>query len=608
MSLTCADLFCGAGGFSEGFRQAGFRVVHAVDFWRAAVETHRVNHPDTTVEQADLLSYAPERVGHVDVLIGSPPCTEFSFAKRGGSGDIEAGLRLVYRFLRFVYELKPKWWIMENVPRTLEFLPEEVPLSKLGVRGKGTLSIPRRQILLASDYGVPQRRARLFSGDFPLPEATHAQRPGLLPESRSLGDVIGGLPAPERRPQLGEVITDPIYDFGVPAHELTDHFSTALRLTDDEVDEIRRTKTGHSWYGKMLFPDALDRPARTVVATQLRPNREAIIVATEDGYRRLTVREASSVQSFPITYQWWAKTESLRYKLVGNAVPPLVPFAIAKEILALAGEASPEQPHVITTGILPSPDIELTGQRRRSHSLLRKFRDHVRGSKHGSSRIDFDNQGKLASPNLLWMEGRRHPAHLVEWRALLYRGSGKRVRAESVSLRGALERLALTISDARSLDRARRLIADFQETLPPIVPDASTLQAAWSGKVAVGSTPYRILDAVAEIVGRRYTSTQTVVYIDSARSAKWTAPSTAALLVGVAYVCSLANSGTTWGAVNLPAIWQPNLRARPVRKLRSNSGADPSRLFEAALKRYGPKDDRERTRRAGVEQLTLTGA
>src|SRR5205807_194522 len=138
---------------------------------------------------------------------------------------------------------------------------------------------------------------------------------------------------------------------------------------------------------------SLDRPARTVVATQLRPNREAIVIGTEGGYRRLTVREASSVQSFPITYQWWATTEGLRYKLVGNAVPPLVAFAIAKEILKVEQLTTPTEPYVIQSGFALSPDIELTGQRPKSHSLLRKFRDHVAGSKYGGFRIDMDNQG-----------------------------------------------------------------------------------------------------------------------------------------------------------------------------------------------------------------------
>lgn len=120
-TLSCADLFCGAGGFSEGFRQAGFRVTNALDIWAPAVLTHEKNQPETEAIRADILSFDPERLGPVDVLIGSPPCTEFSFANRGGNGDVEAGMRLVYRFLRFVYELRPRWWVMENVPCMLAF-------------------------------------------------------------------------------------------------------------------------------------------------------------------------------------------------------------------------------------------------------------------------------------------------------------------------------------------------------------------------------------------------------------------------------------------------------------------------------------------------------
>lgn len=610
MQLTCADLFCGAGGFSEGFREAGFRVTQAVDSWPAAVATHHANHPDTKVVAADLMSYRPSRIGTVDVLIGSPPCTEFSFAKRGGSGDIEAGLRLVYRFLRFVYELEPKWWIMENVPRVFDFLPPEVPLSKLGIHKRGVLPIPRRAVLIASDYGVPQRRARLLSGDFPLPRRTHSDDPtNHLKRLRTLGDVVGGLPRPEHRSQLGEGVTDPVYGFELPAHQLTDHFSASLQLTADEVDEIRRGKTDHSWYGRMRFPDALDKPARTVVATQLRPNREAVVVPAGDGFRRLTVREASSVQSFPITYQWWAKTESLRYRLVGNAVPPLLAFAVAREISRAAQRPVARVPHVIRSVIAPSPDIELTGQRRRSHSVTRKFRDHVPGSKRGSFRIDFDNQGRSPAPNRAILVGSRHPRHTVQWRTVLYRGSGKHVQSQTVTLRDALERLALTVSNDRSLDRATQFLREIDARLGDVVPDASTLQAGWSGRLRLETSPYKILDEVTAVASRYYASEQTVIYMKSARSARWLAPHVAALLAATAYACELANRSLRWANANPSQTWSPNPKARLAdAHLLEDDSPGVVEIFESAVERFGPRDEIDRALRAGVEQLTLAGA
>jgi len=118
--LTSIDLFSGAGGFTEGFRQAGYCVVASLDNWAPAVETHEKNHPGTEMFRADILEFDPEELPRADVLVGSPPCTEFSYANQGGHGDLDLGMRFVLRFLRFVHDLKPRYWAMENVPRLLQ--------------------------------------------------------------------------------------------------------------------------------------------------------------------------------------------------------------------------------------------------------------------------------------------------------------------------------------------------------------------------------------------------------------------------------------------------------------------------------------------------------
>src|SRR5437016_5782369 len=124
MSLTVGDLYCGAGGFAEGFRQAGFRVKWAIDSSPDAARTFKKNHPETDVMCEDLLSLNPRRLSKVDTVIGSPPCTDFSLADRGGTGDKAAGMKLVVRFLEIVQTLDPKYWIMENVPNLLPHLNE----------------------------------------------------------------------------------------------------------------------------------------------------------------------------------------------------------------------------------------------------------------------------------------------------------------------------------------------------------------------------------------------------------------------------------------------------------------------------------------------------
>lgn len=610
--VTCADLFCGAGGFSEGFRQAGFRVTKALDLWAPAVITHRKNHPDTEVIDADILAFEPARLGPVDVLIGSPPCTEFSFANRGGGGDIAAGMRLVYRFLRFVYALQPKWWVMENVPRTLEFLPAEVPLRELGIDKKGVLEIPVRTVLVSADFGAPQKRARAFSGNFPIPTPTHFEVPvGARARWRTLRDVVEGLPDPHESVPPGSTVTDPVYLFQLSSHLLTDHFSKNLDLAAEEVRENRKAKEDHSWYGRMSFPDELDRPARTIMATQLRVSRETTVIASSSGgIRRLSIREASSVQGFPITYQWWGRSEGLKYKLIGNAVAPPVSFAVASAILEASERLVPERPHVVRTVIEPAPQA-LTGEARsRQVPLERRFREHIPGSRVPGFRVDLDNQGRNPGTNPAWRVGRARPQHLTEWRTVLYRGSGKALRHEVVSLDDALGRLALTVTDQSSEARATRFVSELAEKLPSWVPDASTLQAIRAERLVAEVTPYALIERLAEIVSNHYQSRgQTIVFLRSRKSPDFVPQRIAATLVATAYACELAQQSAVWAAMHRDDAFAPSISAVPTSPRSALAvGLSIGRRFERALRRCGPRSRAQGMVRLEVEQLTIVGA
>lgn len=530
MTLTAADLFCGAGGFTEGFREAGFRVTDAVDLWPPAIVTHKKNHPDTAFFMADLMTFPPRKLGSVDVLIGSPPCTEFSFANRGGSGNVEQGMRLVYRFLRFVYELRPRFWVMENVPRVLDFLPDEIPLRKLGIDKRGALEIPMKRVLTAADYGAPQSRRRAFSGDFPLPIPSHSEFP--TPRTRSwltLRRVIEGLPDPTGAPR-GDVVRDPIYGFDVPISDLTDHFAPDLLLSAEETRENRKAKEGHSWYGLMSFPDELDRPARTVMATNLRVARETIIVPARAGRsRRLSIREAACVQGFPITYQWWGANSSIRYKLVGNAVAPPLAFAIAKAILGVSEARSPERPWVVERVLDAAPAARPERTRSRRLPLTRRFREHVRGCKVPGFRVDLDNRGA------------RRNGHVVTWRAVLYRGGGKTLQQDQIGLPEALRLLRASASETAARRFTRAVERDLRR-----IPDASTLQRIRAEREHGRVTPYVVLERIADVVARHFGSDES-----ARRNGGLVPPRIAAALVATAFACEVANAHPERPAVRI---------------------------------------------------------
>src|ERR1044071_3413838 len=135
--LKVIDFFCGGGGFSEGFRQAGFDVIWAVDLWQPAVDTHSENHPDCETIKDDIirLSELPDEEFHnivpdSEVIIGSPPCTAFSNSNKSGKGDKSKGIALFEAYLRVIARKKFKpnsilrYWILENVPKVSSYIQE----------------------------------------------------------------------------------------------------------------------------------------------------------------------------------------------------------------------------------------------------------------------------------------------------------------------------------------------------------------------------------------------------------------------------------------------------------------------------------------------------
>ncbi len=205
MTVTVGDLFCGAGGFSEGFRQAGFEIRWAVDNWGPAIKTYRSNFPRTDLIEADIANLDFRNLEPVDVVIGGPPCTFFSLANKAGNGNKTAGLALVKRFAEAVEYLRPGYWVMENVANIL-------PTLQNGFTYADYLS--QRTLINAADYGVPQSRRRLFSGKFPIPLAITTDPREWIPMSR----IVNGLPCPLNQPANANLtrVHDPLYDCEIP--------------------------------------------------------------------------------------------------------------------------------------------------------------------------------------------------------------------------------------------------------------------------------------------------------------------------------------------------------------------------------------------------------
>lgn len=339
----------------------GFQVTHAIDNWNPALEAHKLNQPEAEVVKADIETLDPSQFPHPDVLIGGPPCTEFSGSKRGGGGDFKKGMKLVLAYFKFVHTLKPKWWIMENVPRLLQTLPSRVRLQDMGIAEDGFFDIPRREVFNSANFGAPQKRLRLLSGKYPSPVQTHFAESALTLDNLlyepwvPMRRVIDAFPNPIEPVPKRKVVHDPNYKLSMPSRQLEDHFMSPddALMTKEEAERNKRQKVAHAYYGKMKFPDDLDRPSRTVMATQFNASRETMVIKTdykgEVRYRKPTVRECASMQCYPISYRFPAKTLTSKYKLIGNSVPVKLSSAMAKAILREEGLSPPQDSLVYQT-------------------------------------------------------------------------------------------------------------------------------------------------------------------------------------------------------------------------------------------------------------------
>ena len=339
--MKVVDVFCGAGGFSEGFRQAGFEVIWGVDKWEPAVITHGANHPDsrTIMDDVERLSLLPDNefdeiVPDAEVIIGSPPCIAFSSSNRSGKGDKAEGISLMEIFLRIVARKKwksgsiLKYWILENVPNSEKYLQDFYTAKDLGLEGDQILQVKNASsgIYNAVYYGVPSRRKRYFCGEFPHPEETITDEADIV----LLKEVLNKLGKPNEK--SNERIKDPNYEFELDGKDVTDHHYVQ-KLARHQWKTAKRLKQDKGYMGRMAFPENTEKPARTVMASMTFGARESMIYGNgRSSYRAPTIREIASLMSFPIDYRFYGESIGLKYRLVGNAVPPKLAYAFAKAI------------------------------------------------------------------------------------------------------------------------------------------------------------------------------------------------------------------------------------------------------------------------------------
>lgn len=325
--LPIISLFTGAGGLDLGFEEAGFNVVWANEFDKDIWETFEKNHPKTKLDRRSIcdidVSDIPDCVG----IIGGPPCQSWSEggAKRGMRD--ERG-RLFYEYIRVLKSKKPLFFLAENVSGMLTDRHKEEldEIKKAFVDAGYSLSVT---LVNAVDYGVPQDRERVLFVGYrnDLNKTFEMPPPVQLGERKTLRDAIGDL-ATKSPVGRKSGLKEEVQKLEIPNHEYMLGGFSSMFMSRNRV---------RSW----------DEPAFTVQATarqcQLHPqapkmekNGEGVFVfkpGSEDLYRRLSVREAARVQTFPDSFVFYYRDIADGYKMIGNAVPVKLAKVVAEQIM-----------------------------------------------------------------------------------------------------------------------------------------------------------------------------------------------------------------------------------------------------------------------------------
>ena len=375
------DLFSGAGGLSLGFEMAGFDVVSAVEYDPVHAATHLYNFPLTDIlcrdvariDRSDLLKSAAKGWakhnpdagkwdGTVDVIIGGPSCQGFSAM---GKRDVDDERnKLIGEFVRLVEQVKPKAFVMENVPGILSAQYEALLGDALArFRAAGYVLADHSRPLDAADYGVPQRRKRVvFIGvlgaiDAPVPPApTHD-------EPVTVADAFAGLPSLVGREgyegDLFELNDEQLriytettnaylcslreYDRKNFAHPrpVNPRVLTGSRVTEHKAASIARfagVEEGRVEPISRAWRLSTGAPSRTLRAGTGR-ERGAFSASRPlhpKEPRVITVREAARLHSFPDWFRFHT-TNWHGHRQIGNAVPPLLARAVGEAVLSALG-------------------------------------------------------------------------------------------------------------------------------------------------------------------------------------------------------------------------------------------------------------------------------
>lgn len=334
---TVISLFSGAGGLDIGFEQAGFRTIYATDVWNTACETLKSNKIADEVFCGDIrtinFKQIREKIGHIDCLIGGPPCPPYSqtrhylIGKADGFDDERAGFA-VPEYFRAVEELRPRVFFFENVDG-FSFKTHQEEFTFLKEKSESLGYNITYRVINCANYGVPQTRKRFFCvgslKDLPVfsfPDETHAdpsQNTDKAPwvTCKEVISEFDNITEEEKLQRPGAKDYDLLVE--IPAGDNYLYFTEKRGYPNPKFKWKSR-------YWTFLLKLSPDRPSWTIQAS----------FSTNQGpfhwkNRFLRIEELKRLQTFPDTYILVGDMKE-QWRQVGNAVPVKMAYILATKI------------------------------------------------------------------------------------------------------------------------------------------------------------------------------------------------------------------------------------------------------------------------------------
>lgn len=337
--LKVVSLFSGSGGMDLGFIHAGFKVIWANDNNYDCCETYRKNIGDHIVF-GDINQIDIESIPSAEIIIGGPPCQGFSVAGKMDPNDPRS--QLVWTFASIVGAKRPKIFVMENVSSLGRNPRWKETRSKLMAEFVNIGYKVRFVILNSADYGVPQFRERVF---FIGTEASLSIKPSFPVPTHinkwiTARDALMGLPEPDEPGNEGECIAR-IVPAAKPIMRKSPFAGMLFNGQGRLIDLNSPAPTLHASMGGNKTPiidirqlhDSKQEPWIVQYHHQLINGELPRNFNVPDYIRRITVREAATLQTFPHQFMFNG-TKCSQYRQIGNAVPPRLAYCVATSVLS----------------------------------------------------------------------------------------------------------------------------------------------------------------------------------------------------------------------------------------------------------------------------------